>query len=535
MKKFLLNLMKSQEKTKRDINNRLVIDTLYNFIIDTDNMILNQYENYTSITAPIYRINSQNNNTNTFENIVIIENFDDNSKQAFLITYNPSSDYIQSVTTNSLPAYKGEIAIQNLDYNSVDISSRVTCITYTQAICRNNGCAAGPGCFDNRDGGEHIIYETSIVCFSVNDVPVFVDMNESGTGGGESSTIYGSNSGTNNLNNTIITEPVVPENRTEQKLLQNFTTLEQSNWWLFVASDETKDDIINYLNQNTINNVFDTEALYFTNQFSQNAAVSGLNLDFEKSVNSPANIDFTSIDTTTTEGKQFSWIYDKLMENNTFKEMFYETFQIDEPRINVKFEIVDSGIPADKNAKCVIQGSNGNWYNTIKIKKSIFGAHSNLSIAKTILHECIHAYLNIKKIDQNLGTTIAALNGLDLGQLLGTFSTGFGGVPVSTGTVTQHDFMFNYMIPVFTDVLLSLKDKLISPFHISQAENQDPWVLSNNEVYPFNWTDLFYYLSLNGLHESTPFLSQFPAGSINYEKYDFVQQFGVDGLTKSKF
>lgn len=251
------------KKTKRDINNWLVIDTLFNFIIDTDNMILNQYENYTSITSPIYRINSQNNNTNTFENIVIIENFDDNSKQAFLITYNPSSDYIQSVTTNSLPAYKGEIAIQNLDYNSVDISSRVTCITYTQAICRNNGCPAGPGCFDNRDGGEHIIYETSIVCFSVNDVPVFVDMNESGTGGGESSTIYGSNSGTNNLNNTIVTEPVVTQNRTEQKLLQSFTTLEQSNWWLFVASDDTKDDIINYLNQNTTNNVVDTEALNF--------------------------------------------------------------------------------------------------------------------------------------------------------------------------------------------------------------------------------------------------------------------------------
>ena len=226
-------------------------------------MILNQYENYTSITSPIYRINSQNNNTNTFENIVIIENFDDNSKQAFLITYNPSSDYIQSVTTNSLPAYKGEIAIQNLDYNSVDISSRVTCITYTQAICRNNGCPAGPGSFDNRDGGEHIIYETSIVCFSVNDVPVFVDMNESGTGGGESSTIYGSNSGTNNLNNTIVTEPVVTQNRTEQKLLQSFTTLEQSNWWLFVASDDTKDDIINYLNQNTINNVVEPQAEQF--------------------------------------------------------------------------------------------------------------------------------------------------------------------------------------------------------------------------------------------------------------------------------
>ncbi|UPQ80285.1 hypothetical protein M0M57_05470 [Flavobacterium azooxidireducens] len=69
--------------------------------------------------------------------------------------------------------------------------------------------------------------------------------------------------------------------------------------------------------------------------------------------------------------------------------------------------------------------------------------------------------------------------------------------------------MFTYMLPVFTNVLADLKEKLISQTDISAAENQEPWVLSNDEVYHFNWPDLYYYLSLNGLHNSAPFQSQY--------------------------
>ncbi|WP_026710125.1 SprT-like domain-containing protein [Flavobacterium filum] len=293
------------------------------------------------------------------------------------------------------------------------------------------------------------------------------------------------------------------------------------------ASDEIKDMIENYINSANAD-------LAFAEEFLQNLKDSGLNLDLQKSLNSPANIDFSAIDQNTTEGQQFTWIYNKLMASNTFKQMFTETFQINDPRINVKFEITDDGIPTSANGICILESLNGKFYNTIKINKSMFGIYSNISIAKTILHECIHAYLNIKMINQNLGTTIAEINGLDLSQLLGTITVGFGGVPVANGTVSQHDFMFNHMIPVFTDVLLSLKDKLISPSHISQAE-QSTWILSNNEIYNFNWPDLFYYLSLNGLHESSPFLNQYPSGSINYEKFYFMKELGSFSITKTIF
>jgi len=109
------------------------------------------------------------------------------------------------------------------------------------------------------------------------------------------------------------------------------------------------------------------------------------------------------------------------------------------------------------------------------------------------------------------------------------------GIPVANGTQTQHNFMFNHMIPVFTNVLADLKNKLITQTDINLAENQDPWLLSNNEFYPFSYPALYYYLSLKGLHESEPFLNQFPIGAINYEIYTFVMGSAIFSLTKTKF
>jgi|GEM_PF-4565146 len=85
--------------------------------------------------------------------------------------------------------------------------------------------------------------------------------------------------------------------------------------------------------------VIEPQAREFVLEFLLNSVESGLNLDFEKSLNSPANIDFSAIDQNTPEGQQFTWIYSKLMESDIFRQMFTETFQVSDPRINVKFEV----------------------------------------------------------------------------------------------------------------------------------------------------------------------------------------------------
>ncbi|RAR51046.1 hypothetical protein [Flavobacterium lacus] len=85
-----------------------------------------------------------------------------------------------------------------------------------------------------------------------------------------------------------------------------------------------------------------------------------------------------------------------------------------------------------------------------------FCEHSNFSIAKTILHECIHAYLNIKKIDSNLGTTIAELSGLDLGQLLGSLKGGFGGAPIANGMLIQQ--AYDGVLDLINDIRIAIQN-----------------------------------------------------------------------------
>jgi hypothetical protein len=158
-----------------------------------------------------------------------------------------------------------------------------------------------------------------------------------------------------------------------------------------------------------------------------------------------------------------------------------------------------------------------------------------MNIAKTILHECIHAYLGVKKLNSNLGTTITELNNLNLTELLGTYSVAFGNLVIEGHSVDSHNFMFNYMIPVFKNILGDLKSSLVSQDSINFLEQSDPWNLSNGTTYNFNWQDAYYFLALMGLQESTAFQTQFPDGSINKEKYTFLTSFLLANLTKIQF
>jgi hypothetical protein len=261
-------------KTKGNINARDNTSNIYEFTIDSSSVTQISYQDKNYFTLAIHRNNNLNNNL--FENLVIVEDLTNNSHNAFIIRYFPSDEYMQNLLTTKYPGFKGEISIHNIDYNSIGESFRnEICVTYTQAFCGNNHGPAGPNCYNNSDHGSHIYYKTIEVCSTQNDVPVFVDITDGGGGGfvsgnnGDINLGVGGNTGSISQN-TLITEPIIIQNKTEQKFLQSFTTLEQSNWWLFVASDETKDDIINYLNQNTINNVIDTDALVFINDIVLN-------------------------------------------------------------------------------------------------------------------------------------------------------------------------------------------------------------------------------------------------------------------------
>ena len=52
----------------------------------------------------------------------------------------------------------------------------------------------------------------------------------------------------------------------------------------------------------------------------------------------------------------------------------------------------------------------------------------------------------------------------------------------------------------------------------------------------FNWNDLFYFLSLNGLQESAPFIALYPDGSMGHSKWGHYKYFiSIHSLTKIQF
>lgn len=265
----------------------------------------------------------------------------------------------------------------------------------------------------------------------------------------------------------------------------------------------------------------------FATQLINNTIESGLIFDVEKSYKSPANIDFTAIDKTTPEGQKLDCIYQKLMQSPSFKNLFEDTFGGSQTKLNVKFEIADN-LPNNINGTCQLQPpSNGNYTNLIRINVNILSGpdiKSNFKVAKTILHECIHAYLNIKKINCNLGTTIPELNGLDLQSLIGTFYQSFGcHIDVNGSPQSQHEFMFTYLIPTFQSIIGDIYQSLASESNLNYVNSTPFYNSLTDENFNWSWNDFFKYYSLEGLHQCDSFINAIQNVPNENYKYNFYR------------
>ncbi|MGO4820276.1 MULTISPECIES: SprT-like domain-containing protein [unclassified Flavobacterium] len=145
--------------------------------------------------------------------------------------------------------------------------------------------------------------------------------------------------------------------------------------------------------------------------------------DILASLYSPRNIITSTIDTTTTEGKKFNEIYTELLNAPEFKKFFIDLFK-DNNRFNVKFEIgtITNGANANTNTDLP-----NPTLNLITISPAFLKSANKMEIAKTILHECIHAYLNVKLCDGDQGISISNLNNLDLYNLINEKHNCFNG------------------------------------------------------------------------------------------------------------
>jgi hypothetical protein len=118
----------------------------------------------------------------------------------------------------------------------------------------------------------------------------------------------------------------------------------------------------------------------------------------------------------------------------------------------------------------------------------------------------MHAYLNIKMINCNQGATLPTINDLELGELIQLFYNNFNcHIDVNGSPQSQHDFMYNFLIPSFQAIFNETRDLLISQAHIDYANGLTFFDSSLNINEGWNWDKFFKYISLNGLHQCNSF------------------------------
>ena len=278
------------------------------------------------------------------------------------------------------------------------------------------------------------------------------------------------------------------------------------------------------------------EAEQIVLEFVNNTISSGLDLDFKKSLKSPTNVDVTLIDTTSVEGQKFNCVYKKLMESTSFKNLVNNTFGVSD-KINLKFEIVQNLSHTQPNGTITYPNGTSQlntniafgvtyYNNTIKLSGnkllSTTANKSNFEIAKTIIHEIIHAYLNIKRKGCS-AASIPEVNSHLFPELISSFYTAGCSIDLNNTDQSEHAFMFDHMIPAFQMIFAEIRDLLTSQLSIQNAESSVLIDFNGNTINEtFNWNNFYRYFAMNGLNNNNAFndaITQNPSELSKYQGY----------------
>ena len=295
---------------------------------------------------------------------------------------------------------------------------------------------------------------------------------------------------------------------TQKSILDKITSLEKI---------ELINNVVNFMIENSDEILFTSEIL---KEINLNPS---LNIDLESSFKSPFNIDKSSIKDVTEEDKKFNKLYDALKTSPEFKKLFIDLFDGDNSRINVKFEIADRVFEDNDSSKPEANATTSEdpvtKNLTIKISKQLLIAgttksQTNIENAKTILHECIHAYLFSKVGNPSVGANFVTI----LNTMYPTPNE-------------QHDFMYGKMIPTMQKVLGEIRDLVTTQAGRNKAEERIMYTtLTPLTSTSWNWNDYYKYISLKGLGLTSCFLLDFPKDSDQWNLLATYIKYGNDDL-----
>jgi hypothetical protein len=514
---------------------------LSDFDIDTD--VVNSLE-YQQKTTYSLQVHPKNEVSENYFNLILYKK--NNVWEKTIVEMKPSADNLYELQNNLTDEFQGQM---RQVYNSeVTTTSTMKCKTVTITSSNCQGCE-----------GE---CDLCSLCVSVTiyNMCDFGGIPYTGGGGGGYSGSGGGGYGGSGGGGGIFVGPIPPSDDMldpdtmvfDPNLQDPMSILDSQQAIKFNAFmnalQNTNLAAYNYLNQNPaiktqiqnylISNGFSVESKDFAKDFIEQCRQNPtLNMSIEDSYRSPMNIDRSAINPNTTEGAKFNEIYDKLANVPEFKALFIDMFQ-DDKRFNVKFVIED--LVTTTNGNCSVPViSNGSVSMTITINRYILQNRGNIQIAKSVLHECIHAFLFAKSLNSNNGIPIPGISNFDLTQMINNQ------YDCLANAQQQHNFMALHYIPTMVKILSDLKDVLIKPIQqfngiavpIYQPLNTNP-VSFGNQV-NWNWNEYFKYLSLNGLEESIYFKQEYAIFAPNFIvqnpiNYYFYTQYSAVGEANFK-
>jgi hypothetical protein len=470
------------KNSKTKLSSKTALDSLYNFSIDSTRIKEVKINNKTSYTIFIKR---PFETPDYFENLVIQS---DSSKftNAFIIKYTPISKTELFDEHHSF-SFEGNRTIYPLDLNKLNLANKSAsdvCWDEVEIWCHYSyDHVAGPTCKD-------LFTKYIEVC---QDVYGNNYTNSSGGGGGSNM------NGDLSSSSTILTSPV--------------------------DSNGNPVDFPDYISQ--INSQF--------------------------SILSPYDVDVTQIldsialpknDSLKLANQKFLCLYNKLITSKTYNNLFTNIFGGKQEVLNVSFKVTkdlrSSNGKKDNGKRTVLPGSkrvNGvitKLNILIEIDQDLLKGNSNYNAIKTIIHESIHAFLTLKKLTCNSQVALDNYNNEDVSETINTMYNSF-----CTANQSQHDFMFNHMLPVFKSVFEEIgKLNFTSQASIDGLITYDLKILNQlietdiANSHSFNWDEFYFYNSLPGLHNTTFFQSDIKNNSEKYELYKAYKWIGKNKLSK---
>lgn len=264
--KEIKNFPEALEKIK-DIDNlkfrktsqKIVNDTVLNILIDTNEAVLIEGENYTSLTFPVFRDNS-----NDFENLVVYSS--NGTTETYIVNYGDNlnstlngQNHVASIT---------QISFDTSTLNSkIEIRNTVTTVYSDQYGSLNYYCeeswdiSTEYGYMDVANPSTGVDTEELISSSCYHMYTFNISNGGGGDVGGETSNNHGelgSGSGSGSVTTSPITSSV------EYLIVKDFVrtlTPSQLNWWNNIASNDEINSISNYLSQIDADQVFATELI----------------------------------------------------------------------------------------------------------------------------------------------------------------------------------------------------------------------------------------------------------------------------------